>query len=223
VTGERCFVSGTGARSCLPTALASMTSAADVACAHSSACGVGNACRFEPDLSIAGSFIQARTDLITSVCSAPPPGALALGEECQDRTLCPSGECISASFDARLPVCTMTCGTSEDCAPLQQALGTSARVYCAFGTPLSDDSDSDVAAACIVARTSTQTGSGRPGASCRSGSECLDGACVGAAGYTSGFCAPTCCNDSQCSQVNGQRTYCRPVAFGGHYETRCIP
>jgi hypothetical protein len=221
--GERCFASGTGARSCLPVAVAGVTG--QTACSESSDCAPGNVCRFEDDISLVGTGISSRGDLTASVCSAPPSGALELGDDCGDwnRSMCPSGECVASAYGSDRYVCTMTCGTSEDCAPFKAALNTNAHVYCTFGTPLTDSREGDFATACVVAVSGFETGSGGPGTTCRNSGDCLDGGCVGASGYTNGFCAATCCNDSQCSQVNGLQTYCRPVGFGGHFETRCIP
>jgi hypothetical protein len=90
--------------------------------------------------------------------------------------------------------------------------------YCRF---VERGDEGDYLPVCVVDRG--ETGEGAFGAPCSSASDCQEGACVGAAGERPGLCAVACCRDSDCSPLATGETRCRPVAFGEHYEMRCLP
>ena len=115
--------------------------------------------------------------------------------------------------------CTSMCRSSLDCLGLEEALDFAQgyRVYCRF-VRIENDMDDDYVPAC-VASFRNETGSAPPGSDCSNNSDCQDGACLLAGDQ--GFCAPTCCSDAQCGGLPNTR--CRPIAFGDHYEMRCVP
>jgi hypothetical protein len=223
---ETCFSPGSGARSCLPKSMISVSADATITCTEDDQCGTGRACGVETGLTIAGPNIETRTNVTAAVCRMPTGDEVRVGDSCGfDESVCRAQACVAVSFGFFSTfVCSSTCGSSDDCGPLSEAVGSVGRTYCRFvGTGTLSSGDEDFVPICVVARSGSETGSGGAGAPCRSGSECLDGACVGVGSGGQGICAPTCCNDSQCPSANDRPTRCRPVAFGQHYETRCVP
>ncbi len=218
---ERCFNPGTGARSCLPYALVAATPRAPALCTRDAQCESGAACAIQRGLTITGSVVDTRTNLTATACRDRSLGESEVGELCVSTPAeCPSQVC--AAVGSRY-ACTSTCGSSEDCADLRVVWGSLGRTYCrVVGTGSVGSAADDYVSLCVVARSSAETGPGLPGASCRSGGDCLDGACVGASAGSAGVCAPTCCNDAQCGLIRGAPSFCRPIAFGDHFETRCV-
>jgi len=223
-TGERCFVSGTGARSCLPVADVAPDNAAAQLCTLDEQCSASQACAVVGGQPVSGSIATERENLTTSVCRTTRSSERDVGDDCAnpffgypDSALCESLVCISTSNGA-LPRCSQACSTSADCAALSDAIGGDG--YCRFAA--TSQSNPDYVPICVIA--GNEVGSGKPGESCTSPRSCEEGGCVGASVESDGRCAATCCNDSQCGKWGELPTLCRPVAFGtGRYETRCVP
>jgi hypothetical protein len=222
--GQRCFVSGSGARSCLPASLAPDPGGAEL-CTNDAQCDAANAvCALEPGQRITGPGPQPRNDLISTVCSTPVGTAFPAGANCLQHPDCASNACVFNPFDPFYDVCSAICRTTEDCAAVEaeaRADGPSnAHSYCRFLEATAGLTDGDYVTACVIDRG--EAGTGAFGARCSSGLDCLDGACVGAGSTSTGYCSPTCCSDSQCPALDGTATFCRPIAFGDHYEMRCV-
>ncbi len=213
VSGERCFASGTGARSCLPADKVPPAAGAAELCTLDSQCKAGQVCAVITGQQISGSIVQTRRNLTTGACRTVISGERVTGEACGS-VPCQTNACVLVDYYSA--VCSQACRTSADCSALAEL---NRSVYCRFLTT-SNMSGGDYVPICVGA--GNEIGAGSVGAKCSSGSNCKDGACVGATSTTTGFCAPTCCNDSQCGSLGETRTYCRPVAFGDHYETRCV-
>jgi hypothetical protein len=222
--GERCFASGTGARSCLPVALVPVPSGASTTCTLDRQCSGGQVCGVEGGQRIESSVTESRNDLVTTVCRTPGANEGRVGDSCTRSTDCGSRACVFGALGLFFStvVCSTPCRTSTDCEPVASAASSFERAtsYCRFLSAQTSD-DQDFVPICVVDRG--ETGTGGLGARCTSGGSCRDGACVGASQSEQGFCSPTCCNDSQCGRIGELSTRCRPVAFGDHFETRCVP
>jgi hypothetical protein len=213
---ERCFVSGTGARSCLP--VARLPSMAQRECTTDEACGGNELCALSRDQTLAPPTFIAREDVITSTCQPNVPLVLQSGERCAFYTECATRACVTGYPFGNL--CSNPCGTSSDCAELAKHSGGQG-AYCRYVDVTLNDAPPDYAPICVVQRTS-ETGPGVYGAECSTGRDCLEAGCVGATATAKGHCTPTCCNDSQCSaREDGKPIRCRPFAFGARYEMRC--
>jgi hypothetical protein len=178
-------------------------------------------CAVQPGQKL-GAPAAPRNDLITTVCATPPPGAAGPGADCLASTDCSSNACVFDPFDAFFDVCSAICRTSDDCAAVAAGSSSSpaAHSYCRYLQATAGRTTGDYVTVCVMDRG--ETGKGGLGAPCANTSDCADGACVGAGAASMGTCAPTCCTDVQCPDVDGLATFCRPIAFGDHYEMRCV-
>jgi hypothetical protein len=137
-------------------------------------------------------------------------------------TDCSSNACVFNPFDAFFDVCSAVCRTSDDCSTVAAGAASngSAHSYCRYLQATAGRTMGDYVSVCVLDRG--ETGNGGLGAPCANTSDCADGACVGAGAASMGSCAPTCCTDAQCPDIDGSATFCRPIAFGDHYEMRCV-
>ena len=148
-----------------------------------------------------------RSDLATTVCSMPE-GDVRPGYYCRSDASCISGIC-----EPSVPsYCSLPCGSSKECAE-HFAMATYCRTKSHGGIFRSVDFIS------VCVEPPLGQGDGGQGAECDTSAECADAACVRVAGSQSGFCASACCTNAQC--IEG--TACRALAFGDHYEMRCVP
>jgi hypothetical protein len=218
-TQERCYVSGSGARSCLPSELAPRPQGALTQCTDRNHCGLFDACSVVEGQPL-GPPAMERDDLVAPACRIPPPNAAPVGNFCNAHEGCASGTCVPGSgWLLALRVCSRVCSTSQDCLELtNNNPAIDGRSYCRF---VERENSGDFLPVCILDRG--ETGRGGYGATCSSNGDCLDGACVGAVGERRGICSTACCRDSDCPALPGGLAHCRPVAFGEHYEMRCVP
>jgi hypothetical protein len=213
--GEGCFVSPTGARSCLPRSLALITAAPSSTtpaptCTANSDCPSGNVCS-------ALDAYQGRTRVATTVCRAPGlfPERPAF-EQCGAPPSCNTRMCLPLII---LDACTAPCRVNSDCARFREynpALGG----FCQY-VQLSEISSVPAGyfAPVCVARLEAEDSMAPPG--CRTSNQCPDGACLGASETRMGRCSPTCCSDVHCTSL-GDTSRCVPVARGtGRFEMRC--
>ena len=222
-SAERCFASGTGARSCLPAALVPSTGPHE--CTLDNACATNEVCALTHDHNLSAPTFMARSEVIASTCrplqlGQPPGGRCSAYPECMTHA------CVPSVFGS---LCSNPCGSSNDCMALAAAARQTGALgaYCRYVDVTLDGSPPDYAALCVVRRTN-ETGAGVYGSECSSASDCLDAGCVGATARTKGHCTATCCNDSQCGpREDGKPIMCRPFAFGAtsdadaRYEMRC--
>lgn len=226
--GERCFASGTGARSCLPINLLPP----DVLpqCTGDSACGAGQQCGLQNEQNLTAPDYLSTNGLTTSVCRTQPLGR-GLGEACSLPITCSTHTCVAgASSDDQN--CTMPCARSEDCRAFSEAitprwsLGAPLieRSYCRYMPfPSRADGRHDYVPVCMARRLG-ETGDGEWGDECSSPRDCRDRGCVGTTGGQKGRCLIACCDDSHCGpNENGRFGTCRPFAIGMGYEMRCEP
>lgn len=225
--GQRCFASGTGARSCLPAAL--VPSEAPAQCTTDSACTEPAKCVFNNAQSLSAPTFLLHSGLITSTCRNPQTGSATLGQRCASDGACASRKCINVRATTLAQMCTSPCGNTNDCLPFQQAAkraGVNERAYCRFISlnPVASGTAAasrDYGGVCVIDRFGL-TGPGGPNQACSSSRDCIDGGCVGATATRKGRCAPTCCNDEQCGRgEDGRSIHCRPFRFGATYEMRC--
>jgi len=220
-SGERCHVSGSGARSCLPKALSPRGIGALLPCTTSAQCTSSQICALVSDQTLSAPSDPERRDLVASSCSGLSLG-FDLGNACSADQVCASKACVPSPGLFPPNVCSQPCGTSKDCKELEMAadglFASPPYSYCRFVTK---GPSQDYLPICVLPQNST--GSGGFGAACANGTNCLEGACVGAAGERPGMCSIACCRDSDCPGLNGAPTKCRPVAFGEHFEMRCMP
>jgi hypothetical protein len=213
--GQRCFASGTGARSCLPPALLPAETptecTTDDACPTFFLCGLNRAQSFGPP-----QFVQ-RTNVITPNCVLGTPSS-GVGDSCSSFTQCGARVCVPGQLFGS--VCSNPCGSSNDCKKLADDVdGMGA--YCRYVDVTLDSTQNDYAAVCVV-RRANETGNGVYGAECSTGADCQEGGCVEATSTRKGHCSPTCCSDSQCGpREDGKNILCRPFTFGDRYEMRC--
>lgn len=217
--GEHCFASGSGARSCLPVTFEGESDA--LSCTADEHCSADSACALLTGQEVSGPAATPRDDLVTTACRKVRPSDSLTGEPCNTSRQCASQACVAVPvldlfFEFR---CSPVCGTTRDCAEADPFADSGARAYCRY---LTLDGSNDYVTICVSERG--ETGPGDFGDACRSGQDCKDGACVGVAGSRVGYCAPTCCHDSQCQELaqSTGEAHCRPVAFGDHYEMRCV-
>ncbi|MDB4989447.1 MAG: hypothetical protein JWN04_4625 [Myxococcaceae bacterium] len=225
-TGQRCFASGTGARSCLPIGLIPPASPRE--CTSDSGCASSEICSLSRDHNLSGPTFIERAAVIASTCRT---NALAIGlhpgDRCSTYPECATFACVpSYPFGS---MCSNPCGSSNDCTELAAAAKSAGALgaYCRYTDVTLDNSPVDYAAICVVRRLG-ETGQGVYGAECSSASDCLDAGCVGATARTKGHCTSTCCSDAQCGpREDGKPIACRPFAFGAatdsaaRYEMRC--
>ncbi|MFT3921999.1 MAG: hypothetical protein QM778_05655 [Myxococcales bacterium] len=219
-TGERCHVSGSGARSCLPSALTPRPSNAPAPCTADDQCP-RQTCTLVSDQTLSSPAEPERHDLVASSCEAVSFG-FSLGDACNSDSVCASKACVPSPGLFPPNVCSRPCGTSADCKDLEMAadglFASRPRSYCRFVTK---GPGQDYLPICVLPQNTM--GAGGFGSRCANGSNCLEGACVGAAGETPGMCSIACCRDSDCPGLTTGPTKCRPVAFGEHFEMRCMP
>jgi Putative metal-binding motif len=208
--GELCISPGTGARSCLPTALVPVALRSAVSCTTRDACDGGD-CR------VSVLSVDAQREVVSAVCAphqltSDPTGAL-----CAAPADCASGACVLGTFFGA-GLCTTPCGRRSDCSYLQSQVldGAFGYAYCRTLPVRPDARHVGFVPTCVIDLGGS--GSGKLGTRCTAGSECEDGVC--AATPSGSRCAPACCKDSDCTSgaAVGQ---CRPLAFGDHYEMRC--
>jgi hypothetical protein len=213
--GQRCFASGTGARSCLPNELIPNNTPTE--CTTNEACNALQVCGLDRAQSLSGPTFIDRSNIITSNCVLNAP-TLGVGSSCGTFALCSTRVCVPGALFGS--VCSNPCGNSNDCRELDDAVG-GLGAYCRYVDVTLDISPTDYAAVCVVRRVG-DTGDGVYGASCSTGADCQEGGCVDATATKKGRCTPTCCSDSQCGpREDGKAIVCRPFAFGDRYEMRC--
>jgi hypothetical protein len=209
---ERCFASGTGARSCLP--VRQLPPMAERECTADEACMPNEVCQLSKDKELMAPTFTARTGVITSTCKPNQPNLSEVGDRCTTFGTCASHVCVPALIFGSM--CSSACGTSNDCKAL------AANAYCRYAdVTLMANLPVDYAPICVVRRPG-ETGIGEYGAECQKASDCLDAGCVGATTLKKGRCSGTCCQDSDCGpREDREPLHCRPYAFGTRYEMRC--
>jgi hypothetical protein len=219
---ERCFVPGTGARSCLPVSLAPPPFGSLQQCLDDGQCGGGQSCAVIGGQPLAAPVSSTRNDLIAPACRQPPRGTLQVGDMCLNESSCESDVCVpGAGLFVTNNVCSRVCGTTKDCDELTASgsiLTGLVGTYCRF---VEREPTRDIVPVCVVNRG--ELGHGAFGSQCSSGTDCLEGSCLGASGEGQGFCTMACCRNTDCPRLGGAPTLCRPVAFGASYEMRCVP
>jgi hypothetical protein len=219
-TDERCFASGTGARSCLP--VRQLPKMAERECTTDRACLANEVCQLSKDKQLTPPTFIARTDVITSTCKPNLPTLSVVGDRCTSYTMCTSHVCVPGVLFGSL--CSNACGTSNDCRDLTSSVKKTAGgdAYCRYAdVTLQVNASPDYAPICVVRRPG-ETGPGEYGAECAKASDCLEAGCVGATSDKPGHCTPTCCQDSDCGPREDRvEVHCRPFAFGTRYEMRC--
>jgi hypothetical protein len=218
---ERCYVSGSGARTCLPVSLVPRAPKALTPCISDDTCGQDQTCALVGDQTLGPPAAPQRDDLLSPACQTPSFGALDVGRACTKDNACASGACVSGAGFIPIDLCSHPCGTSEDCKELETSgvvLSANPRSYCRFVQRLPN---TDYVPLCVLDRG--ETGPGSFGEACANGSACAEGACVGAAGDKPGTCSIACCRNSDCPRLSSGPTVCRAVAFGTHFEMRCVP
>jgi hypothetical protein len=219
--GERCYVPGSGARSCLPLELAPRDSRAPTQCIADDTCNDGQTCSLVSGQTLGPPASPERHDLLAPACEAPNFGASDFARPCATDDACASNACVPGTGFFPISLCSHPCGTSEDCKKLAEAgtiLAANPRSYCRF---VQRQPSTDYLPLCVLDRG--ETGSGSFGEACANGSACAEGACVGAAGDKPGTCSVACCRNSDCPRLPSGPTLCRAVAFGEHFEMRCMP
>jgi hypothetical protein len=216
---QRCFASGTGARSCMPVGL--LPPVAQRECTIPQVCQGNELCGFSRSQDLSAPLFTPRENVITSTCVPRAPLGLGTGEPCASYTQCSSRTCVSnVTFGS---LCSNPCGSSNDCQQLAKAVQAADGLgaYCRYVDVTPDDAPVDYAALCVVQRPG-ETGMGEYGAECTSGRDCLEGGCVDVSMTKKGRCTPTCCNDAHCGpREDGTLIRCVPFAFGARYEMRC--
>ncbi len=220
-SGERCHSSGSGARSCLPARLVPYPTNGPKQCLVDNDCERSQLCAIVDGLRLGSPAQPERIDFATPACATPFFASTEFGKGCTTDLNCASNVCVPGAGLYPPRVCSSPCGTSEDCEELEHAEGFLAlnpRGYCRY---VPRGLSQDYMPVCVLNRG--EAGGGRFGQACANGNDCLDGACVGAAGERPGMCANTCCRDRDCPRLSSGPTLCRPVAFGEHFEMRCMP
>ncbi len=221
---ERCFSSGTGARSCLPNEIYPPTVLTQ--CTTGAVCQAPAICALDKNQKLQQSPFVQRNELVTSACRSDDLGHSDVGEACLTYLSCNSKICVPGGNLGQ--VCSQPCGKSQDCqafAKTQTGFLTGAvpYAYCRYTTVSLDPTLAvpDYASVCVI-DPGGETGQGQHGAECASAAECQDRGCVGATSTKKGRCTPTCCSDQDCGYtITGQQIHCRPFAFGVSYEMRC--
>jgi hypothetical protein len=214
-----CFAPGTGARSCLPKGLLSQSVQSVVPCSAQSECTGGTECVAAPQSRLS-VLTGKREQHVTTACDKPGASAAYAGAFCVNASDCGTHMCTRSSVFGVAGECSIPCGTSHDCAALEQRPLFPLAVQAAYCRTLRiqlDDAHTGFIPTCVLDRTSP--GLGRLGDTCSAGEDCGDGVC--AATPRGSRCAPACCRDADC-QTNGVRGRCRPLTFGDHYEMRCV-
>ncbi len=216
---ERCFASGTGARSCLPKSIVPTTF--PPFCARDSVCIAPAVCALDASQKLESSPFASHSGVVTNACRAPVFGLGSLGDSCGGPLECNSNVCVPRKLLGQ--VCSTPCTKSADCQGFGQVAGLASSptdVKCRYG-PVTEGSAPDYASVCVIDRAN-ENGSGAYGAECSSATDCADRGCVGATSEKKGRCTPTCCSDADCGPtLTGQPGSCRPYAFGTGYEMRC--
>lgn len=225
--GEVCVASGTGARSCM--AKESYNGSPNH-CTSGTNCGATERCVVND---LPAAMTVNPLPLEASYCRAST-GTFTTGTPCLFDEQCMSNVCVpgpGTSIFSR--VCSLPCGSSQDCGPLASRTPTSQGdvvsrgAYCRYIKPgfFSEvvSVATDFVSVCAVDRGGETDINGSLGVLCSSNKDCADGACVGASANRQGVCAPTCCSDSQCKSIGDSRTRCLAVPRGGDaFEMRCI-
>lgn len=217
-----CFAAATGARSCLPKTSASYTTVGGgKPCASISECGATQICA-----AVEATQMPGGKKVTTTACRTPASMTeRAVAEACQMPLNCGSRLCQQLVISS---VCTTPCRVSGDCGKLAEYM-TLAPVHatCQY-VDLADYSpypSASYGTMCVAvsnfdAVPAPQTAQRE----CASNNDCPDGVCYGAstALRRPGRCAPTCCNDAQCTQLRAA-AHCIPIARGkDRYEMRCV-
>jgi hypothetical protein len=218
VEGERCFASGSGARSCLPEVMFPPGARKYEQCAHKGTCTKEQECARAADQFLSTPFEPTIPMLTTPVCKAPVAGARGPGTRCQTGVACSSNMCVDAVYSGE--VCSPACGESSQCAEFGKTVLFTDEAYCRYQTvrPAAPGRPPDYAAFCVVRRMG-EAGKGKWGDQCKSGLDCLERGCVTSGGVSR--CAPTCCDNSSCKTELGNQANCRPFKLGMGYEMRC--
>jgi hypothetical protein len=229
--GETCFAANTGARSCLPRTMISNTYPAGTkACSAinttSSTGAVVPQCP-APQVCAVETVTQMPrgTRIATSLCRTPNPLSSLerpVAEACTGPTTCNTRLCQPLVFSS---VCTTPCSVSSDCAKLAEyqtiALVHGYCQYVDYGE-YSASTGVNYGPMCFV--TADAQPMDPPIKDCRSNNDCPDLTCIGFSALMnrSGKCAPTCCENAQCTTLRAN-ALCLPVARGARrYEMRCM-
>ncbi len=220
---ERCFSSGTGARSCLPKEM--VPSSVLAQCTTGAACQLPAICALDKNQRLEQPPFVSRGELVTSACRADDLGHGGVGAPCLTYLSCDSKVCVPSMGLGQ--ICSTPCGSSRDCQAFADShsslLSAAPNAYCRYITVSLDQTLAvpDYASVCVLDQGG-ETGAGRHGAECASGADCIDRGCVGATSTKKGHCTPTCCKNEDCGfTITGGPISCRPFAFGVSYEMRC--
>ncbi len=226
--GGLCLVSGTGARSCVPPAMAmrgesptgSMCTMADSCssgicygattmtpgacvdgCANQTNCPMSDVCGLASSSKGSGQQQQL-------ACIPPVPQGHVLYDTCATDDDCVSDLCVPGP--ALDKFCSLGCLTSDDC---QRPSQITRFAYCG----VTQTPSGNYVRACLHDFCDRLTlachGLGRTGDSCSKNADCRDNVCLGSQ------CADTCCSSNDCTAT----TRCRPLMRGDHYEMLCRP
>jgi hypothetical protein len=170
--GARCWVSGTGARGCVPDTI---LRAGPSGLPRDAACTSSDDCADECALRLSPAYRTASRSAYT--CGAPIGDSFVA---CEDSSECVSGICIEycESFFCS-SVCSAPCGATSDCTGVETCGWLDAR--------------GGFLQTCLLGQDGASAG-----AACASDTDCRDGACL--SGATGRYCADVCCSDSQCPE-----------------------
>ena len=213
--GAICWISGTGARACIPPALVlrergtggPLADCVDDADCASGVCTdrlcLGNCVGSDTCPDPYGCALRAIdqgnrrvAQMACTLTAGAGAGATCLGGS-RD---CESSLCLDVGFG----LCSAACATTADCPDL-----TTRDMYCGFGGVV-NNGVVDQLQICLFR---AHDGRGRQGDPCVTSEDCNDLLCF------RGRCADTCCNDASCPDD----TSCRPVLAGQRWEMHCIP
>ena len=216
---ETCYVSGTGARVCLPRTLAA-NPASPLRCVTNESCAptVVQKC--------AAALLG---EVGTTICRTPTTTEVMFTDPCDESSDCASKLCVETSPITKR--CSAPCAHANDCTELKQAASTflnQASAYCSYVNLGSQDPKLRGAFApiCLVAREG-ELRAGRNGQACQFNLDCASGVCMGGSAEGRARCSETCCSDAQCAlnpAPGVAPTRCQPVARGGvgSWEMRCL-
>jgi hypothetical protein len=215
---EVCLATGTGARSCLPSAMVPVLTPFSTACSKVDECD-GAFCSARVLVGKGGNVSHVESGFISTVCTPANDGKAAVGAICVSPAECSTGLCQLNPLLSGAGVCTTPCGTTSDCDYFRQQVlgGILPSTYCRTLPATVDSRHTGFVPTCVLDRGGS--GAGALGTVCTSGDQCADGVC--AATRDGSRCAPSCCNDGDCKS-GGLSGHCRPLTFGDHYEMRCV-
>lgn len=225
--GERCFASGTGARSCLPAEILPSAVVPYRQCSNDDACIKDvQECALENDQELKAPYTPAVENLTTTVCRAEDasPSTRTVGEICTGAASCSNSICVPGALWGT--ICSKPCGHSGECKELAMrayANNGGRPAYCRFVPVHGSEGPRppDYASICVLAREG-ELGPKKWGDTCMSPQECDDRGCIVVATGEPARCLPTCCDNSMCVTENARAGTCRPFKVGMGYEMRCL-